>query len=181
MKKIVLFFSFILLTTFVYSQKDLVLTGKNNQALQKLLDSALISNYFITADDADKILEKPSHLKDSTYKFSNGILRYSFDYVANYIDSTSKGRLFFSFEQYNDVEISKSTYQSIKNENEKTGTVIPLSDLSDEAFLQKDYLGQPFIIIRKANKIFKLKVYYLSSKTSLDELVKTTKKAVAAH
>ncbi|MCX6296039.1 MAG: hypothetical protein NTX97_08230 [Bacteroidetes bacterium] len=180
MKKIILFCFLLISFLSGYSQQDL-LAAKNNEELQKKLDSALVSSYFITIDDAGKILEKPSHLKDSTYKYSNGILRYSFDYVANYVDSTSKGRLFFSYEQYRDLEMAKNTYTSIKTENEKNNLITALNDIGDDAFLQKDYLNEPFIIIRKGNKIFKLKVYYVTSQASLDALISTAKLMVSLH
>ncbi|MGZ4049898.1 MAG: hypothetical protein ACXVPU_19870 [Bacteroidia bacterium] len=180
MKKII--FMFLLLVTFSASaQQDILKMDVSQEVFKKRLDSAMRSVYFITVSDAEKILGKQSHLKDSTYKYVNGLLRYTFDYVANKIDSTSKGRIFFDFEQYKDDSFSKDIYKNLKTENEKNGGIVAVNDIGDEGFLQKDNLGQPFIIIRKNNKIYKLRVYYVTSATSLDEAMNVAKKIVAAH
>ena len=180
MQKVILIFCFLSITSLVYSQTNLM-NAKNNLELKKKIDSAMISSYFITNSDAGKILEKPAHVIDSACKFSSNILRYRFDYVADYKDSTSKGKIFFTFEQYKNDTIAKGIYQSIKSENEKNAPIMILNDIGEESFLQRDNLNEPFIIIRKENKLFKLKVYYLTSKTSLEELIKVSKKIAMAH
>ena len=180
MQKIILIFCFLSITSFVYSQTASVVE-KGNYKYQNKIDSAMVSCYFITNSDAEKILEKPAHLIDSACKFSSNVLRYRFDYVADYKDSTSKGKIFFTFEQYKNDTIAKDIYHTIKSENEKNGSITKMDDIGEDSFLQKDNLNQPFIIFRKENKIFKLKVYYLTSKTSLDELIRISKKIAQSH
>ena len=180
MQKIISIIIFLSIATLANSQTNL-LVGKNLEEIQKILDSAMQSRYFITVSDAQSVLEKPVHLKDSTYKYSGGVLRYSFDYVVSHVDSISKGKMFFSFEQYKNPETAKSIYQSIKSENQKNNSVTALKDIGDDAFLQKDNLNQPFIFIIKGNEIFKLRVYYLTSQTSLEQLILISKKVVSTH
>lgn len=181
MKKVVLFaLCFFLLSNFSFSQVDL-LTAKTRAQLVAQLDSALRSKYFITQSEADKILEKPTFLKDSTYKLSSGLLRYSFTYVAKYVDSTSKGRLFFGIEQYKDTLAAKSNFEFLKKQNEKDGNLTTLKDLGDDAFLKKDALNQPFVMIVEENKIFKFQIFYLKTENSLNQLLLVAKKIVDTH
>ena len=144
-------------------------------------DTVMHSRDFITNEEANKILGKPAQLHDSAYKFSSGLLRYKVEYVATYKDSTSKGRIFFMFEQYKDEVITKEIYDNLKTENAKTGVVNDLMNYGNEGFLTKDNLNCPFILIRKGNKLFKFKLYFLDKKISQDELMKVAKKIVASH
>lgn len=180
MKKIILIL-LVSLPIFIYSQQDILLAAKTRTELIKNLDSALRSCHFITDADAEKILGKPAHLKDSTYKFSSGVLRYSFNYVADYVDSTSKGRIFFSFEQYKDTAMAKSNYEVLKTENQKGDKFTSLKELGNAAFLNKDIFNQPLIIVLEDNKIYKLNILYLTTENSLNELMKVSVKIVAAH
>jgi hypothetical protein len=165
----------------MYSQTDLLAAANNKEALKKTLDSAMIAHYYVSKEDAAKILNQPVYLKDSTYKYSGGILRYTFDYVVKKVDSTSKGRIFFGYEQYTDPQIAKVNYGSIKTENEKTGTITSLKAIGEDAFLQKDNLGQPFIMILDHAKIYKLRVFSVTSQQSQEELMNVAKKLVSSH
>ena len=86
------------------------------------------------------------------------------------------------FEQYIDTITTKTIYNSLKIENEKTAKVSMVNNLGgDESFLAKDNFDYPFILIRKGNKLFKFKLYYLDGKVSLEELIKVAKKIVVSH
>ncbi len=181
MKKLIFFFFFLFSGSFIYSQTDLLASANNREALKKTLDSAMIAHYYISIADASKILDQPVYLKDSTYKYSGGILRYTFDYVAKKVDSTSKGRIFFGYEQYTDPQIAKMTYQGIKTENEKNSSSSTLKNIGEDAFLQKDNLNQPFIMVLNHNKIYKIRVFSVTGQHSEDELMSVAKKLVASH
>ena len=176
--RVLFFLFFFFLFSFSFSQTDL-LTAKTRNQLIANLDSALVSKYFISISDAEKILEKPVYLKDSTYKLSGGLLSYSFNYIAKYVDSTSIGKISFSLEQYKDTAIAKSNYEFIKQQNQKEGNITTLNNIGNDAFLKKDYLNQPFVMILKDNKIYKFRVFYLSSENSLNALLDVSKKIVS--
>lgn len=181
MKKIVFLFAFLSLTLFANAQKDLLAGQPGTAVLSQRLDSAMRPHFYITPKNASKILGCPAVLKDSMYKYSGGILRFTFNYIAKRIDSTSKGRIFFSFEQYKDTQIAIGTYQSIKAENEKAGTLQALTGYGDEGFLQKDEKQQPFAVIRENNKIFKVRLYSNTSEKSQKRLMKVVKKIVKKY
>lgn len=170
-----LFISLFLLDSNVFSQNS------KNYKTVNYKDTVMHSWDFITNAEADRILGKPSQIKDSAYRFSSGLLRYKFEYVATYKDSTSKGRIFFMFEQYADTLNTTFIFNNLKKENEKDSKVSNLNDIGTEAFLALDNLNYPFILIRKDNKLFKFKLYYLDGKVSLDELLKVAKKIVLSH
>lgn len=180
MKKLALISLLLFFTHSSFSQKD-ILTAKTRAELLNNLDSALHTCFFISNSDAQKVLEKPVFLKDSTYKFSSGILRYSFDYIATFVDSTSKGRISFSFEQYKDTTIAKANYDYIKSENIKEGNTTEVKNIGNDAFVKRDNLNQPFLMFIKNNKIFKIRVMYWTTNSSYNELLSLAKKIDANH
>ena len=180
MKKIFLVLIAFSLSIYTFSSSFNSQTNKGIEQSKK--DSTLFRSYkFITLSDAEKILEKPVHLRDSLYKFSSGHLIYKLNYVANYKDSTSKGLLYFEFEQWPDSATTKHLYQVLKTQQEKIGVVTPLKNLGDEAYLMKDVMNYPFLLIRKGRKFFKFQVSYITNDTSLNELTKVAKKIVETH
>jgi len=168
----------ILKATFIIALATLINTG--HAQVTKKNKEFHISD-FITIEDANKVLEKPTYANDSAYKQSPNLTHYRFDYVAVFKDSTSKGKLFFTYEAYKTDTIAADIFQSIKTENEKLGAITKFDAGANDGFWNTDKLNQPFIIIRKGNKLFKFKVYYLTDKTMLSELQKLAKKVVAAH
>ncbi len=172
---------FFFITTHCFSQIDFTKLPNSKLAVQHILDSAMVSKYFVTAGDARTILNKPAFVKDSSYKFSSGILRYTINYVATYVDSTSKGALYFGFEQYKDTAASNEIYRFMKMQHTTSGTIKQLKDLGDEAYMQYDVLNQPFIIVVKENRIFKFCIYYLADKDTYNSLLKVAKRVVTQH
>ncbi len=180
MKKTILLFLLLSIITFSYSQ-NAWLDVKTRAQLIANLDSAMLAKYYIDLSEAEKILEKPVFLKDTTYKLSGGILRFSFHYIAKYVDSTSIGRLNFEFQQYKDTLAAKSTYEFLKNVNQNDTSLTSFKELGNNGYLVIDSANQPFIIISKENKIFKFRVFYLTTENSLNELLVISKKVVDKH
>ena len=181
MKKKVVVFIVVLLSTFCNAQENASTANKNKQK-SHIPDSTLQSLNFISLSVAEKILEQPSRIKDSIWKFEGEIWKYKCVYNGNLKDSV-KGRasLYFGFEHYKQIKDAKRFYDLTKAENAKSSTVTDLSKTGDEAFLVKDQLNCPLIIIRKANKIFKLKVYNINSATSLNQLQLLAKQIIPSH
>jgi len=183
MKKTAFLFFLILTISSAKAQtaKDLLAGQHTTETMQKMLDSAMRPHFYISTEEAEKIIGRKAVLKDSAFKYANGMLRFSFNYIAKRVDSTAKGRIFFSFEQYKDENTATVTYQSIRSENERSGALEIIKDLGDEAFLQKDVLGQPFIIVREGAKIFKIRVYDVSTEKSRKELMKVAEKILKKY
>lgn len=181
MKKNVLFLFSVLLSTYCFGQTASLNDKQINTDLSPT--SSLRLSDFILISEAENIFGKPAHIKDSLFKYSSGLLRFQFTYKANSIDSITgeMGTLFFGFEQWEQTSLAKSGYDLIKAENEKNYTVKTLDQIGDEGFVANDQSNNPFIMIRKDKKIFKLKLRNVSNKNSLDELKVLAKKIVSLY
>ncbi|MEP7171583.1 MAG: hypothetical protein ABI855_19585 [Bacteroidota bacterium] len=159
---------------------DLLSIRGNRTPLEKLPDSALHSNKFISLAEAEKVLRLSAHVKDSTWKNSAAVSRFTTNFIANASDKKTgqSRRLFFSYEQYQQDATAKDIYASIKAENEKISVVTNLGETGDEGFVAKDSLGFPFMMVRKGNKIYKFKMYYVTDKTAFEKLQLLAKRVV---
>ena len=182
MKKFILIFITTLFTSFCFGQSENS-NSKNKSEEKYPLDSSLFPFKFISRTEAEKILGHPAHVKDSLLKLTGSYLRSQFHYVTNLKDSAAgqKGMLFFGFEQFQQTSEAERAYAEIKTENEKTSVVNKLVEMGDEGFLVRDQLNFPFIMIRKNNRIFKLKTYNIKSEDSFNELQLIAKKIVSAY
>lgn len=170
-------------TVFCFAQSDTV-TGKVSEPAshrQGVPDSSLRSFNNFSFSDAKKILKQPVYLRDSIWRFNGGIWKYKCIYSGNFNDSITNQipRVYFGFEHYKQTSEAKNIYEVIKKENEKNSAFINVSQTGDEAFLVKDVLNFPFMIIRKDNKILKLRVYNVTDAVSLEELLAVAKKIVS--
>ena len=131
---------------------------------------------FITVSEASNILQGSCFLKDSTRRETANLTRFVFNYKADSTAKDKNARLFFTYESNKTAEATQAIFLSIKTENEKIGNIQKVDDIAAECYLIKDSLNQPFLIIYKADKIIKIKVYSIASEASLAELIKTAKK-----
>jgi hypothetical protein len=156
---------------------DTVTSNKVNQP-----QSSILPGYLFTKSDAEKILGEPAHLKDSSTTIKVDTLEYKCAYIANSKDpKTGKtGAVYFLFEQYAQLSSAKKTYSSIKTANENHEGVKTLHDLGDEAYFHSDGENFYFILVRKAEKMFRMKVNKITSTTSLDEFDLVAKNITAA-
>lgn len=160
---------------------DLFSIKGNRTLLRKLPDSTAHSNKFISLAEAEKVLGLSAHVKDSTWKNSASISRFTTNFIANASDKKTgqSRRLFFSYERYQEDATAKDIYASIKAENEKSSVITNLSETGDEGFVAKDDLGFPFIMVRKGSKIYKFKMYYVTDKNAFEKLQLLAKRVVA--
>jgi len=141
--------------------------------------------------DAEKIMGEPAHLTDSTYKnkgqapgfkdsmsiYKNEAATYSIGYMANAKDiKTEKiGNFYFTYEDYPQLSSAKKVYTYYKTANEKNGIEV-LHNIGDEAYFHTDKKNFYFIMVRKVNVVFNMKVNKITSKTSLEEFNRVAKR-----
>jgi hypothetical protein len=132
--------------------------------------------------DAEKILGEPAHLTDSATTLKADTLEYSSVYTANSKDpKTGKtGVIYFLFDQYVRVSIAQMVYSSIKTGNENHEGFKIIHDMGDEAYFHSDGQNFYFIIVRKGEKIFRMKVNKTTSTTSLTAFNQIAKNITAA-
>ncbi len=142
-----------------------------------------------TLSDAEKIMGEPAHLIDSTSKIkgedpkyidSMSIIKkdafiYSSGYMANSRDKKTgrTGVVYFLLEEYADVTSAKNVYSFYKKANENGIGFKELHNMGDEAWFGENPL---FVYVRKADKIFVIKVNKMTSMTSLNEFNLIAKK-----
>lgn len=140
-----------------------------------------MENIFSLAD-AEKIMGESGHLIDTTIKNAGEIPKfidemskikkeaytYNSGYMANALDLNSgkTGIIYFVYEQYRTVSDAKTVYSHYEKANVNAIGYKILSDIGDEAWFGSSPL---FIYVRKANKIFVMKVNKMTSKTSVEQ------------
>jgi hypothetical protein len=139
---------------------------------------------FLSFADAEKILGQPVELVTDSWTFTTGKTRFECSYRGVEKDKASGKdiNLFFSSEQMQQNptaeqahEIFESTYRKI---NEPDILVGKLSGIGDEAFLISNPPNFHFMMVRKGELIFRVKLNKASQGTSLEEL-KTVMKKIA--
>jgi hypothetical protein len=122
---------------------------------------------YLTLNDAENILGETVQKTDSSTSGENGTTRLNCSYTAHAKDEQSgkTGTLYFLLENYPTLEKAKERYNFIKTANEKNG-IETLSGLGDEAYFHSDGTNFLFVMVRKGQKVFNLKVNKLTSKTS---------------
>ncbi|MFI5212130.1 MAG: hypothetical protein ACHQIH_04550, partial [Ignavibacteria bacterium] len=88
--------------------------------------------------------------------------------------------IYYLFEKYDNVSFAQKHYTSIKTSNKDHEGFKVLYGIGDEAYLHSDYENFYFIIVRKGEKIFNMKVNKITSKTSLNEFNSIAKNLAAA-
>ncbi len=141
--------------------------GKNDTA-----DSTFNPEALLSVSDAEKILGEPAILKESAVTIENGASVYKSSYVALKEDTrTGKtGIIYFMFESYSSTEAAKEMYSSIKRSNEDHEGIKVLKDMGDEAYYHSSD-NFYFILVRKGEKMFRMKVNKTTSKSSDDEFM----------
>jgi hypothetical protein len=137
---------------------------------------------FVSFAEAEKILGQPVELVTNSWSFADGKTRIDCTYrgVEKGKVSGKDVNLYFSSEQQNSTtspahEIFESAYRKI---NEPEMFVGKLSGIGDEAFLISNPPNFHFMMVRKGELIFRVKLNKASQGTSLEEL-KTVMKKIA--
>ncbi len=135
-----------------------------------------------TLPDAEKILGEHGRLTDSSTALKADTLEFKSTYTANAKDQkTGKtGIIYFMYERYSSVPAAQNAYSIIKTGNEKHEGFKILHDMGDEAYFHTDSENFYFILVRKGEKMFRMKVNKTTSTTSLDEFNLVAKNITAA-
>ena len=124
----------------------------------------------LTHADAELILGEPVMLSDSISTFGPSSFQFKSTYAAlTEAEPGKKGNLYFLIEEFREVSEAEITYASIKESNEGHEGITVLAGVGDEAYYHTDGQNFSFILVRKANRMFRIKVNKLTSKTSPDD------------
>lgn len=148
------------------------------QSTTKKPDSATYSqsNYLITKSDAEKILGEPASLISNTVEQKRTVTIYRCTYrILSNPDTNTTSNLYYLFEEYTNAAYAKKTYSDIVAGNRNASGQKEVS-IGDEGYIHTDGKNFDLIIVRKENKIIRIKINKITKTTSMDELQNVAKK-----
>jgi hypothetical protein len=135
-----------------------------------------------TLSDAEAIMGEPSHLSDSSSYQTEVAYTFQNSYTANRQEDGSEktGVIYFMFQEFITVEGAIEDYAFIREGNMNNGGFEDLSNLGDEAYFHTDNENFLFILVRKSNRSFRMKVNKITANTSREEFDAVSKKITDA-
>lgn len=155
--------------------------SKANTRTRTGADTAAINpGQLFTQADAEKIMGEPLHLSDSSTKKEADVHSYLCSYEADTKDGITRktGAVYFLFEDFRLTKLAQKKYAEIKSANEHLGVEM-LDNLGDEAYYHSDGTNFYFIMVRKGDKVFNLKVNKITNTTNLGAFKRIAKKITA--
>lgn len=117
--------------------------------------------------DAEKILGLPARQIESETFTEDNVLQHKCTWKSTQEDLNS--HLYYLDEQYNNAESAHKVFEDIVVSNRNNpGQSRP--EIGDEAWLHSDGTNFYLLMVRKGNKIIRLKVSKLTKETSVEEM-----------
>ena len=132
-------------------------------------------NKLFSIADAVMILGESATITDSTMSTQSNIKAYKGEYRGN-LGGEQPAVVRFLIESFSMPQDAKIKYGFIKASYEDKADFKNLSGVGDEAFFQTDNGKAHFIMARKGNNVFNIKVTNISSHTSVDALHVTARR-----
>src|SRR5829696_181715 len=143
-------------------------------------DTVAIASKLLTLTDAEKIMGEPAKLTCNTFMKKGDTMEYKCDYTALSQDAiTGKtGKLYFMYEIYGRVAAAANAYAAIYQANSRHQGVEVVSGLGNEAYYHSDQTGFYFFLVRKNEKMVRLKLNKVTSNSSVVEFKEVTRRIV---
>ncbi len=140
-------------------------------------DSAAIASTLLTLSFAERIMGEPGKLTCNMFTQKGDTLEYRADYTAVSPDQVTgkTGKLYFMFEVYSSIAAVKNAYTSIYQANKGHAGVEIVPGLGDEAYFHTDGSNFYFFLVRKNEKMLRLKVNKVTSHSSRAEFKAVTR------
>jgi len=130
----------------------------------------------VSLSDAEKILGEAVLLTENGNEEKDKVVRHHCTYTAAQPDATRKtGNLYYLLEEYPDVVAAQRIFSGSTQSNAGMPGQEKISGIGDEAFFQSDERNFHLMMVRKGNKIVRLKVNKVTGKTSLQALKEVVK------
>lgn len=128
----------------------------------------------ITLQQVERILGEPAVTTLSEDTSNVEVYFSKSEFHARSVDHASNktGAFAYIYEDYNSESEAWKTYRGISLSNEKSPGFEKMNNFGDEAFYHSDGRNFYLIFARKGNKILRMKVNKITSKTSLAEFRK---------
>ena len=140
-------------------------------------DSIAIGSKQLTLSDAARIIGESVLLECNTFRQRGSTREYKCAYTALAPDSrTGKtGKLYFMSEVYAGEDLAKTAYTEIYESNRRHEGVEIVSGLGDEAYYHSDGENFYFFLVRKDNRMFRLKLNKITSYSSVEDFKKVAR------
>ncbi len=132
------------------------------------------SDTLFTIMSAERILGQSAFLHERRSSRSTTNRLYQSGYTAFQKDNGINGTIYFSIEQFDDELSAHQYYIDTRNANARNGIQM-LTYVGSEAYFHSDHENFYFIMVRKGNKVFNMKVNKITSHTSLVEFNKVAR------
>jgi len=121
----------------------------------------------IAKTDAEKILGFTAHQTENSTVSENNVVQHKCSWKATQDDLNSS--LYYIDEQHDNAESAHKVFEGIVVSNQNnSGQSRP--EIGDEAWLHSDGTNFCLLMVRKGNKIIRMKVNRLTKETSVDEM-----------
>ena len=141
-------------------------------------DSNAIASKLLTLSYAERIMGEPGKLTGNTFSTKVDTLEYKCDYtaIAEDVVTHKTGKLYFMYEVYANVAAAKHAYTAIYEANRGNQGVEVVPGLADEAYYHTDGRNFYFFLVRKGEKMFRMKVNKVTIHSSEKEFKEVTKR-----
>lgn len=151
----------------------------NNLVYQK---DSFFNRVYFSQSDAEIILGEKAHISDSSSTIKRDTLEIKKAYTADSKEPKS-GKpvvIYFMLEEYAYDSSALNAYTFFKVANEKHEGVKVVDNLGDDAYFHSDGKNFYFILVRKGNKLLRLKVNKITSLTSINSFYQISNKITNA-
>ena len=125
--------------------------------------------------DVEKILGLPAYQTETKTFKENNVLQHKCSWKATQEDLNSN--LYYLGEEYDTDESAHEVFKDIVESNRQNpGQSYP--DIGDEAWLHSDGTNFCLLMVRKGNKMIRMKVNKLTKDTSVDEMKRIAEIAI---
>jgi hypothetical protein len=130
--------------------------------------------------DAEKVMGETATQLDSSAERGKGVLLISRSFAANKEETGThkRGKIYFLMEVYDQLNAAKQKYTFIKKANAGHEGVETLANLGHEAYFHSDGKNFYFIMVRKGNYVFNIKVNKITRNTSKGEFLLLARRIV---
>jgi hypothetical protein len=131
-------------------------------------DSVAIASTLLTLSSAEGIMGEAAELSCNTFTKKTDTLEYKCDYTALSQDANTgkTGKLYFMYEIYASVAAAENAYTAIYQANSGHEGIEIVSGLGDEAYYHSDGKNFYFFLVRKNEKMFRMKLNKVTSHSS---------------
>jgi hypothetical protein len=166
--KLEIFAAYVAMICLFSSCKKTSAQNDNNEPCIIQSDSAAIASRLLSLSYAEKIMGEPAELTCNTFIKRSDTLEYRCDYTALLQDEKigKTGKLYFMYEVYAGVAAAENAYTTIYQANSGHEGIEVVTGLGDQAYYHSDGRNFYFFLVRKNEKMFRMKLNKVTSHSS---------------